>query len=374
MLRPLSIGFINNFGGPALGGGEVQLLELVRGLLGHGARVTVVCSRGSALESALGELSGVIVVPETFDARSLRAVAARLHASLADCAIVQGTGFLTNVIARRVGKHSGAAVINTVHVVPGAARLDGEGAVSSAARWLLDRSLRSRVDRFVAVSGAVGRALGVQGIDAHRIAVIHNGIDIARLRESVARTPGMDVPPGSPRIGYVGRLERVKGCEYFLRAASGVLEQQPEARFVVAGTGSLAGALAELARSLGIHERVTFAGHLAEPASLIAALDAVVVPSLSEASGLTAIEALALGTPVVATNVGGVPEVVVDGECGLLVPAANADALRNAMLRVTSDAELAERFRVAGRAHVEQHFSAERMVAQYVELYRELIA
>jgi len=372
-MSDVRVAFINNFPGATYGGGEVQLLTLVRGLVAHGAAVTVVCVAGSALEGELATVQGVRVVGEHFSATRVGALVKRLAAELGDTPIVQGTGFLTNNIARRVAKVTCAVVVNTVHVVPGAARLDGEGAAASLARAVLDRTAPRHVDRFVAVSQAVATGLAADGVDAHSIRVIHNGVDLERLQSQASDVLPVSMSHGAPLIGYVGRLEPVKGCEFFLRAAAMVRERFPESSYVVAGSGSAESSLRELAHSLGIADRVSFLGHLDTTAALISSLDVLVVPSLSEASGLSAIEAMALGTPVVATAVGGLPEVLAEGECGLLVAPSDPGAITSAVTRLLDEPDLVQRLVAAGRTRAEKVFSAERMVDEYLALYRELV-
>lgn len=372
MGRTLTVGLINNFAGDSLGGGEVQLLQLVRGLIEHDAAVTVACAAGSALEAELATLPGVRAVPVDFGARSLKTAVNRLVAELSDVSIVQGTGFLTNIIARRVGAKTCGRVVNAVHVVPGAGQLDGESAASTLARKLLDRSSPKNVDAYIAVSRAVANGLVDTGVPEHLIRVIYNGIDARSLRDGAAVGLDFALPHGTPRIGFVGRLEPVKGCEYFLTAASYLREEHPNAAFVIAGTGSREADLMELASSLGLAAQTGFLGHIDSAPAVIAALDVVVIPSLSEGFPMTALEALVLGTPVVASDVGGLPELLADGECGVLVPARDSRAIADAVARVLSEPELTQRLVSAGRSRAREHYSAETMIAAYLDLYREL--
>lgn len=371
---PVSLAFVNNFAGPTLGGGEIQLLTLLAGLPPHAFSVTLVCAQGSALAEMGAMFDGVRVATVDFDSASVGDMAAAIAERTEGADIVQGTGFLTNVLVRNAGARVGARVVNTVHVVPGAAKLDGESWMRGLVRRLLDRSHRDRVDRFVAVSEAVARELAARGTPADRITVIPNGVDVGRLEARSRSDLGDAVPAGSPLVGYLGRLERVKGTEEFLRAAAKLAERYPDAAFVVAGEGSLREESEKLVGVLGIAERVTFAGHVPDPAPWLAAMDVVVVPSLSEAFGLTAIEAMALEVPVVASDVGGLSEVVSDGETGLLVAAGDTKGIAAAVSRLVDDAELAQRLVRAAKMRVEERYRADRMVAEYLALYRRLLA
>lgn len=371
--RRLSVALINNFRGPSLGGGEVQLLALVRGLIALDIDVTVVCVSGSGLERGTRELAGVTVIPVDFARWFLPAFASGIADQVRSARIVQGTGFLTNLVARRVGSRTGASVINTAHVMPGAARLDGASTVSCIARFVLDRASRRRVDRYIAVSDAVARALVTDAVDPGKIVVIPNGVDVARLR-TAAQGP---LPPAIPegiRVGFIGRLRPVKGCAVFLHAAALMSEQRPDISFVIAGIGTRAVELKALTRELGLESRTRFLGYIDPVAPVLSALDVVVVPSLSEAFGLTAIEALALHVPVVASRVGGLAEVIVDGQTGLLVAPGDAQAIAESVFRLLDDRELGRRLTAAGARLVEERYTAARMIDGYLGVYEGLVS
>lgn len=373
MTANIAVAFINNFPGPGLGGGEVQLLALLRGLMKAGVRPTVVCVAGSALERETRDLKGVEVIPVDFALRSLPSLFAPVAARLRGIQIVQGTGFLTNLIARRVGARAHVSVINTVHVVPGAARLDGESLIAVTFRTLLDRSSRRNVARFVAVSGAVRDGLMADKVSASRIAVIPNGVDILQLRGAASGDLTVPLPKAGALVGFVGRLEQIKGCEFFIRAASLLAADYPDVCFVIAGKGSRESELRALAADLGVADRVEFVGYVTAVPPLLAALDVVVVPSLSEASGLTAIEALGLSVPVVASRVGGLPEIAVHGETGLLVSPGDSAAIARAVAQLLDDRSLARALAAAGARRVEERFTVDRMVDSYLHLYMDLI-
>ena len=207
----LAVAFINNFPGPSLGGGEVQLLALLRGLSAADVRPCVVCAAGSALERETRDLESVDVIPVDFTLRCLPSLITLLSDRLRGGQIIQGTGYLTNLIARLVGSRARMPVVNTVHVVPGAARLDGEAPAVSALRMTLDRLTRRYVTRFVAVSQAVGAGLVADKVAASRITVIPNGVDLAQLRRAALATPPATLREAGAHVGFVGRLERIKG-------------------------------------------------------------------------------------------------------------------------------------------------------------------
>ena len=366
----LAAGLINNFAGPTLGGGEVQLLTLMRALRAEGVDLVLACAANSALAVAAGEIPGVRVAEIDFERGGLvRLIAGVLQGS----SIIHGTGFLTNILARRVGHRLDLPVINTVHVMPDAPRLDGRSRFEGVIRALLDRPSRRRVDRFVVVSQVVADALTAQGVKRDRITVVPNGIDVDSFRAAAALPLGIELPDTPRRVGYVGRLERVKGCEHFLEAAAIIAESDPGVRFTVTGSGSIEADLLDLAAASPVADRIDFLGHVADVAPVYRMLDVVCVPSLSEAFGLSAVEALALGVPVVVSAVGGLPEVVQDGVTGCLVPAADPAAMARAVLDLLAEPDRAAEMGAAGARRVDTMFTAAAMVAGYRRVYEDLL-
>ena len=366
------ITFINNFPGPSIGGAEVQLLTLLKGMLRAGLAPSVICAGDSALRRELEGMGDIEVIPVDFARHALPTVIRSLRRKTKDCAIIQGTGYLTNLIARSIKTGVNTKVINRVANVPGASRFNGESRPVSVVRDLLDRASREKVDRFVAISHAVRAGLVEKGVPESDITLIPIGIDIVRIRQDASRPLDIGLDPAAKRVGFVGRLELHKGCEYFIRAIPLLATVHPDTSFVVAGTGSQEDALRRLARDLGVSHRVQFLGFLETALPLLSTLDVTIVPSTSEAAGNTAMEALALGVPVVASNVGGLPESVVDGETGLLVPPGDAGAIATAADRMLKDPSWARGLASNGTKLVEQRFPAEKMITRYMDLYQEL--
>ena len=159
-----------------------------------------------------------------------------------------------------------------------------------------------------------------------RCSLIANGIDTARFASAPAP------PSGSPRIGCVARLSPEKGIDRLLEAFAGVLRQVPYARLAIAGDGPARGQLEARAHELTLGGAVEFLGYREDVSPVLGSLDLFVLPSLTEGIPLALLEAMAAGLPVIATAVGGVPEVVEDGTSGMLVPPGDAAALERAML------------------------------------------
>tara|TARA_B100001123_G_scaffold162785_1_gene187621 strand:+ start:8567 stop:9100 length:534 start_codon:yes stop_codon:yes gene_type:complete len=173
-------------------------------------------------------------------------------------------------------------------------------------------------------------------------------------------------------VAVVANFFPIKGHRYLIRAIPQVVRVYPRVRFVLAGDGESRASAELLAKQLGVADRVTFTGEIRDSLELMKRSDLVVVPSISEGLPITLIEAMALGRAVVATDVGGIPEVVEDGVTARIVPPRNPAALAGAMLELLKAPQRSRRLGEAGQAVARQRFSANRMVGMTEELYLEL--
>jgi glycosyltransferase involved in cell wall biosynthesis len=229
-----------------------------------------------------------------------------------------------------------------------------------------DRAVAGLADVHIAISAGLARYLAEsEGFDESSFEIVHYGI---------ARGPDPAPLPDAPRLAIVGRLIPIKGHEVLLRALAAVRKGLPEVTLDVAGDGPLGGELRATAARLGLGDAVTFLGHVSPAASVLDHAHVVVVPSFGEGFGMVALEAMERGRPVIASRVGGLPEIVDDGRTGLLVPAADADALAGAIRELVSDPERAEAFGRAARARAAEQFSQERCTDRIEELYRSALA
>jgi hypothetical protein len=169
----------------------------------------------------------------------------------------------------------------------------------------------------------------------------------------------------------LAQLMHRKGIDVLLRAMAEIHEPRPT--LLVAGDGPEAASLRALAGTLRLGERVRFLGRRGDAGDLLAACDAFCLPSRAEGMGVAALEALGASRPVVATCVGGLGELIVDGECGLLVPAEDPAALAAAIVRLRDDRALRERLAAAGPQRVAQGFAPEQYVARHLEVYRAVL-
>ncbi|WP_433937498.1 glycosyltransferase [Sorangium cellulosum] len=235
-------------------------------------------------------------------------------------------------------------------------------------------------DEMVAVSHDLKRIL-VDDVKVRApVRVIHNGIDGTRftraLNSGARGRIRAELGIGEQDFVFgcaVVHIEQ-KGLRYLIEAAPEVLRRAPEARFVVAGDGALRAELQQRAQAAGLGDRMIFPGYRSDVPELVSAFDAYVLPSLWEGLPLALLEALALGKPIVASRVGGVPEIVEHGVDGFLVPSKDPGALAEHLARVARDGELRERARTRSPAKFAEQFSLEAMVDAHVRLFDELIA
>jgi len=215
------------------------------------------------------------------------------------------------------------------------------------------------------------------GAPPQKVVTIYNGIEVLPLstreaaRENLRAVLGL--PPHALLVGIIGRLHPQKGHRVLLEAATHVVARDWQVYFILIGDGPLRHSLEAIAREQGLAGRVHFLGTRHDIPQLLAAMDLFVLSSFWEGMPNAVLEAMATGLPVVATAVGGTPEVVVDGVTGLLVPPRDPVALAQAIERLLADPELRHRMGQAGRERVEQHFSVEQMVRKTEALYEELL-
>lgn len=269
-----------------------------------------------------------------------------------------------------------AGVPKVVRIVHGMVEpFTGKEYVKMVAYETLDGlAIRSKVNTLIAVSANIESRLAKK-YGADRVVRIHNGINLDRVRITEPRQSVRDrlgVSTGTYLIGTVGRLTAVKGHEFLLRVASLPRGSSRSVQYLIVGDGPLMSTLRALAVHLGIEKQVLFLGHREDIYDLIHSMDAFVLPSLHEGIPMVLLEALALSRPVVASRVGGIPEVIEHGVSGLLVEPGDPTALHGALNKLMQDQSYADRLGQCGRKMVEQEYSATLMVRRTAELYSSL--
>ena len=242
------------------------------------------------------------------------------------------------------------------------------------------RRWATQPNRFIAISEAVKNHLLESGYPHRRIEVVYNGIDLndffcdedpKEIRER------FKIPPG-PVVGVVGQIIQRKNHITLLNAAAKISPEFPDLQFLVIGNEpkgleTYTKRLKEHAREKGIESRMHWLGYQKDTRPFYKIMDALVVPSLQEPFGRVLLEAMAMGKPVIASRVGGMPEIVSDGECGRLFAAKNANALANALREVLNSPGLAQRWGKAGRKRCERLFSIQANVAKTEGIYCKML-
>jgi glycosyltransferase involved in cell wall biosynthesis len=352
-------------------GGALQVVRcLLERLPGEEFEQRLVCGPESAPEGAL-------VVPEL--QREIRpgqdaAALVRLTRIFAKARpdLVHAHTYKAGVLASVAGRLAGVpAVIFTPHghIFSRGASIPGvpDGIKLEMLRWIT-RAAQGCADRITALSEPdLHQQVALRLSPASKYVVVRNGIDVDRFARSRGR-----LFDGSPVIGAVGRFSTEKGHRYLIHAMPAVRRALPRARLVLVGYGDLEGELRGRAAGLGLDGAVTFAGER-DSAELLTSFDLFVQPSLYESQGLALLEAMAAGVPAIASDVGGVGDVVRHGETGLLVPPAEPEALAAAIVRLAEAPDLALRLAQGAARRVREQFSLETMIEAYARLYRELV-
>ena len=341
-------------------GGQEQQLDLMRGIQARGHQVWLAAPPKSPL-SQRAKAAGIRVHP------------------------FQQSNEISPLAVLRLGligrKHRVQILhLNTPRAVLAgglAARLGG--AVSLCARRVnfpLRSSLSSwkynRLQLTVAVSESIRQTLAKGGVQSDRMTVVYEGVDLARID---SLEPALPVEGAAGlTVGTVAHLTSEKGHRALLEAAVEVVARLPQTHFVLVGSGRLQSEMEESIRELGLRQQVTLTGFRADAEALMKGFDVFCLPSLSEGLSSALMAAMGTGLPVVATQVGGNPELVVDEKTGILVPPNDPGQLTTALCRLLESDDLRKKMGAAGRMRVKENFTLLRKLEQTERLYRELLA
>lgn len=355
-------------------GAEAQVFTLLSFLARQpGLEVEAVVLHDRELAARLrqaGILTAVLDQTRLDTLQILGRLVARLRARRPD--VLHAHRYKETIVGTLAAAAAGVpAVVSTVHGLVGTEGYRGMAALKMRLNdWMERRVIDLRHATVVAVSQDMARRL------ASRVRVpptiIPNGIEFPV--PSGGRPPSWpsDAPAG-PVLGTACRLVPVKGLDRLLDAFARVVEEAPDARLLVLGDGPLRAGLEGRAAALGLSRRVWFAGHQPEVARWLAGVDLFVLPSLAEGLPMALLEAMALGRPVVASRVGGIPEVVRDGVEGRLVPPGDVEALAQACLAFLNDPPALGSAGARARRRVAEAYTIDATGPRYIDLYRRLV-
>jgi glycosyltransferase involved in cell wall biosynthesis len=364
-MTPTPVLIVSNHG-DIVGGGEISVLLLLEGLDHVRWRpVVVVPCEGAVADRCrgMGVPTHIIPLPgiRRFRGGTIRAVLA-LKRLLAETGaqLLHANGSRAMVYAGTAGLLGGRPVVWHVRVADRDA--------------VLDPVLAALARRIIVNSRAVARRFS--GATASRVRCVYNGVDLKRFSprpppSGFRQTVGLSGQ--GPVIVSVGRFVAYKGYDHLLEAAGLLKADRPDIEWVIAGDGELRGALEAQCRRLGLTRQVHFLGWRDDLPDVLSLADLFVSPAVGEHFGRVLIEAMAMGKPVVATASGGVPEIVVDGETGVLVTPADPAALAGAVRALLADPARRHRLGQAGRARVETEFSLAGHADAVGSVYRECL-
>jgi len=370
--KPLAVAFLSDL--LEMGGAEVQLVELVNALDPSRVRAEVaVLQRRSELCDRLRAPTVTFNMRVPGDPRVLWALRCWLRRGTFE-AVYANHHWSTVMAAWLRGRHEGPRGFAWVAAQHGFRR--------PAASLLLEplrRHALRRADRLVAVSKAQAEWLHEYVRPAPPIAVIPNAIDVERFAapaDGRRERRRLGIPDGAPVIVSVGRLVKEKGHDTLIDALAMCVADRkaPEAHLILVGAGPEQAALGARARAAQLNQRVHFAGLQPDPRPLLAAADLFCLASRFESMGIAIVEAMAAGLPVIATRVGGIPEVVTEGETGRLVAPEDPGALAGALGELLAQPDLCRQYGVAGRARARAHFGIQARAERITALLEELVA
>ena len=260
----------------------------------------------------------------------------------------------------------------TIHVMP-SLEVKTKTKLHQRVEWFV---LRRFCDRVISVSEEARQYhVSISGASNDQVTTIYNGIDMSGFsmlddaQERNAIRAELGIPRDANVLVTVAVLRPLKGIQFILRALPAVLASHPNTYYLIVGSGSHHSALVEEADKAGVTDRVIFAGIRKDVPRLLAASDVFVLPTLTEALPTVLAEAMAARLPIVASNVGGVPEMIVDGQNGILVEPEDVNGLANACIHMIGNPEQRVTMGTAGWHIVNQKFSIERQVQQLQEVY-----
>lgn len=281
--------------------------------------------------------------------------------------IIQIFGTRANLLGRIAARRYTQAVV-----------ICGQRSVGSGSWWprYVERAANRWVDFYIANSHAGARWLAERAhVPPAKIRTIHSGLDAETFMQAAQGQirPSLPIPPDTPLIVSVGNLRKVKDQQTLIHAAHQLYRQAHSFHLLLVGDGQRRTALEQLSRDLNMDNLITFMGRRADVSAILADADIKVLSSRSEGLPAAIMEAMAAGLPVVATAVGGVPELVQDGLTGLLVPPDDAPALAEALATLLNDPSLRQQYGRAGQQHIITHFNLADKVAELEHTYRRLV-
>jgi glycosyltransferase involved in cell wall biosynthesis len=358
-------------------GTESHIFELGRGLRSEGVEVRIACPTPAPLAEKAASV-GLAVLPiqkqGLIDREAVRTLVPLLQSGAIDIVHAHnGRTMLSSALAVTLARR-GRCLCTQHFLEPDHVSRRG---LKSALYHTAHRWVNGRMSALIAISEAVRQEmLKRREAPESKIAVVPNGIpepELPTLTPAPALRAELGIGTETPLIVCVARLQREKDIRSLVAAMTEVTAACPSVRCLIAGEGAEKEALAAQIREADLEASVSLLGFRKDALSLIQAGDVFVLPSLAEPFGLVLLEAMALGKPVIATRAGGPPEIVRDGETGLLVPPSDPKAMAEAILRLLADPQVRQAMARRGRERYQTHYTVERMTRATLALYQRAL-
>lgn len=352
-------------------GGTVQVLNLHRALTERGVRSLLIAPRGSEI-AARAQQAGLPVEELPFRGEGdllaiwrLRRIIKKFRPTILELHSRRGAPLLGELAALTIARHSRPKVI--VH-----RRVDNRPSSDHLQRWQLTKGC----DFVIAISRRIYNVLIEYGVSREKLELVYSSVDLEGFAEPYSREEFarlLDLPAEAQVVGIVAQLIERKGHSDLLKAFARVAAEYPSLYVVVCGRGPLEESLRTEAQTLGIADRVRFAGFRQDLRRLLPSFTMLAHPAYMEGLGVAVLEAMAAGVPVIACNAGGLPEMVLDRQTGLLVEPGDVAGLETAIRRLLESPAQAARYAEAARIKVLEDFSLETMVDRTLAIYKRLL-
>ena len=348
------------------GGSERQFTALAGALRPQSFRVRLGClGRKGAFLKGIEDIAEFDLGGSFFNFQAQRArIALARHLRAHGAAVAHSFDFYSNLMLIPTARLTG------VPVVVGSQRQLGD--LLSPLQRAVQRAAFRLCDRVVCNSKAAANLLSDQGLSKHKLVIIPNGLPNAAFTE---RPPALPRIPGVLRVGLIARMnDPAKNHAAFLRVAARLSSRFPQVEYLLVGDGDLRPALEQMTRELGLGSRVRFLGERHDIAEVLASLDVSVVTSLSESLSNVILESMAAGKPVIASDVGGNPELVRDAQTGLLVPPNEEEKLADSLTSLLTKPSLREQLGRKAQSVARAEFGLDKIRDQYEQLYTDMLA
>jgi len=350
-------------------GGQNQVLLTVNGLRSLGHRAVLVAHPDGELRRRVAE--GLELVPlapraemDFSAAWRLARVIKRMQPAIVHAHDAHGVAMAS--LALSLGA---ASSIGSAPALVASRRVDFHLRGNAFSRWK-----HRQVDCFIAASDAIRRMLMADGVAEDRTVTVHEGIDVDHVRS----VPAVDLhaafwlPHHAPIVGNIAALVPHKGQRHLIDAAHLVVQRMPDVRFLIFGEGELREALERHVREYHLEKHVLLPGFRTDVLGCLKRFDLFAMGSVTEGLGTALLDAMACSRAIVATRAGGIPEVVADGETGVLVPPRDHAEMARAIVRLLENHDERERMGAAGLARVSSRFTVDRMVAETAKVYERV--